>query len=95
MEKLSARAEQALKVLEAGGKFRKALETQYRGGEKFVTRLRDAQGQIVKGVGYQTFQELITAGKLAYQRPYDAVGSAWPQEWVLCTGDLVAATWAY
>jgi hypothetical protein len=95
MEKLSARAEQALKVLEAGGKFRKALETQYRGGEKFVTRLRDAKGQIVKGVGYQTFQELIAARKLAYVHPDDARSSVWPQEWVLCVDGLVAVTWAY
>jgi hypothetical protein len=40
---LSSRAQKALEVLKAGGKFRKALETQFKGGEKFAMRLRDAR----------------------------------------------------
>jgi hypothetical protein len=86
---LSSRAQKALEVLKAGGKFRKALETQFKGGEKFAMRLRDAQGQIVKGVGFQTFYELVDAGTLSFQRAHDSVSSAWPQEWVLCGEGMV------
>lgn len=96
MEKqLSKRAAKALEVLEAGGKFRKALETQFRGGEKFEMRLKDAQGQVVKGIGYQTFYELIDAGKLTYVHPHDARSSAWPQEWILCREGMVATNSKY
>lgn len=83
-QQLSKRAEKALEILKAGGKFRKALETEFRGGEKFHMRLRDENGQVVKGIGFQTFYELIDAGKLSYQHPYNSKSSAWPQEWILC-----------
>jgi hypothetical protein len=86
---LSSRGQKALEILKAGGKFRKALETQFKGGEKFAMRLRDAQGQIVKGIGFQTFYELVDAKVLSYHRPHDSVSSAWPQEWVLCGEGMV------
>lgn len=73
--------QKALEVLAAGGYFRKQLETQYRGGEKFVTRLRYASGTIVKGVGIKTFFELESAGKLQWREC--ASSSVWPSEWVL------------
>lgn len=94
-DQLSKRAEQALEVLKAGGKFRKALETQYRGGEKFAMHLYDAGGKVVKGFGFQTFYELIDAKKLTYVHPYDARSSAWPQEWFLCGEGQAATTSKY
>jgi recombinational DNA repair protein RecT len=94
-QQLSKRAAKALEVLEAGGKFRKQLETQYRGGEKFEMRLKNAQGQVVKGIGYQTFCELVDARKLTYVHPHDAVSSVWPQEWVLCREGMVATNSKY
>lgn len=92
---LSSRAQQAVEVLKAGGKFRKALETQYRGGEKFQMRLRDAQGRVVKGFGFQTFYELVDARLLAYVHAHDSVSSVWPQEWVLCAEGMVPTTSKY
>lgn len=77
-----SRTEQALKVLQEGGYFRKQLESQYRGGEKFVTRLRNAEGYVVKGVGFQTFVELES--QLEYKEC--ASSSVWPQEWKLKNG---------
>jgi hypothetical protein len=73
------RAQQALEVLKAGGYFRYALERAYHGGEKFKMRLRDANGHIVQGIGYQTKRELEP--KLV-SRPC-ASSSTWPQEWQL------------
>jgi len=78
---MSARTEKALEVLEAGGYFRKALETQYKGGEKFMMRLRDSTGAVVKGVGFQTFFELKDLGKLQYRECVRS--SAYPEEYVL------------
>ena len=39
----------AIETLHNGGYFRKALESSYRGGEKFCMRLRDAHGHVVRG----------------------------------------------
>lgn len=79
--KLSARGMRAYEALQAGGYFRKQLQTQYRGGEKFETRLHDASGQVVPGIGYKTWAELSDAGVLA-SRPVQR-SSAWPSEWEL------------
>ena len=76
---MNRRTEQALQTLKAGGFFRQQLETQYRGGEKFTTRLRDAAGQVVKGVGFKTFYEL-EAQLCTRDCPRSTV---WPTEWVL------------
>lgn len=78
---LSARAEKAVEILKAGGYFRKALETQYKGGDKFMMRLRNAKGQVVKGYGFQTFFELQDASMLAWREC--ASSSAWPEEYQL------------
>lgn len=78
---MTPRAEKALEVLRNGGYFRRALETQSRGGEKFAYRLRDKTGAIVKGIGFATYNELDKAGMLSY-RPC-ARSSVWPTEWVL------------
>lgn len=75
------RSEMALSVLRSGGYFRKALETQYRGGEKFVMRLRSASGAVVKGVGFKTFCELSAKGLLVSRSC--AKSSTWPEEWEL------------
>lgn len=82
--KLSSRAVRALEVLQAGGKFRYALETdRYTRRDQFRMRLIGADGRLVAGIGYQAKVELEQAGRLQYQHPHDARGSAWPQEWVL------------
>jgi hypothetical protein len=78
---MSARTEKALAVLKAGGYFRKALETQYKGGEKFMMRLRDSTGAVVKGVGFQTFFELKDLGML--ERRECVRSSAYPEEYAL------------
>lgn len=78
---MSKRNETAIEVLKNGGFFRKALERNYHGGETFVTRLRDAQGRVVKGVGCKTLWELQDAG-LIQSRPCCS-GSTFPQEWEL------------
>jgi len=78
---MKAKAQKALEVLEAGGYWRKQLETQWRGGEKFVTRLRSAEGRVVPGFGFKTFCEHEDAG-LLFQRDCPA-SSTWPQEWAL------------
>jgi len=79
---LSARAQRALEVLQDGGKFRKALETGYRGREQFQTRLYYANGGRVAGIGIKAKFELEAAGMLRYQHPHDARSSAWPEEWI-------------
>ncbi len=78
---MNKRTELAIEILKNGGYFRKQLETQYRGGEKFHTRLRNADRQIVKGVGFQTWAELEDSGML--QRRECLSSSVWPEEWVL------------
>lgn len=71
--------ETARQVLTQGGYFRKALERNYHGGETFVTRLRNANGQVVRGIGFQTFVKL--ENELAYRECPS--GSTWPSEWQL------------
>lgn len=79
--KLSARGMRAHAVLQSGGYFRKQLESQYRGGEKFETRLHDASGQVVPGIGYKTWAELSDAG-LLNSRPVPR-STVWRSEWGL------------
>ena len=88
---LSARAQRALEVLRAGGKFRYALESGYRGREQFRMRLRGPRGEVVPGIGYQAKVELEAAGLIQYQHPHDARSSAWPQEWVLREAEMAAS----
>jgi hypothetical protein len=76
-----SRAEKALEILKAGGYFRKQLETQYRGGEKFVYRLHAAGGAVVHGIGFQTWAALEKAGKL--KRLHCFRSSVWPSEWTV------------
>jgi hypothetical protein len=71
----------AMEVLQAGGYFRKQLERQYHGREQFQYRLREANGAVVKGVGFQTWRVLHEAGLLAY-KPCEK-SSVWPEEWKL------------
>lgn len=76
---MDKRTQQAIEVLKNGGFFRRQLETQYRGGEKFVYRLRDANGSVVKGFGFQTFTKLQSQ----LIRKECSSGSTWPSEWKL------------
>lgn len=78
---LNKREELALDTLKAGGYFRKALENGWQGREQFVMRLRDANGQIVKGVGYATWSKFNDMRVLTL-RPVIS-GSTWPTEWKL------------
>ena len=78
---MNKRFETALEVLREGGYFRKALETNYHGVEKFVTRLYTADNKVVKGVSIKTFFELEDKGLLKF-RPTPA-SSVWPTEHVL------------
>lgn len=87
--KLSARGMRAYEALQAGGYFRKQLQAQYRGGEKFETRLHDASGQVVPGIGYKTWAELSDAGVLASRSVQR--NSAWPSEWGLRERPLTKA----
>ncbi len=78
---MTKREAMAVEVLRAGGYFRKALERSWQGGEKFVTRLRTANGQVVKGVGASTRIAMEKAGMLV--RRECARSSVWPEEWSL------------
>lgn len=91
--KLSNRAIQALEVLRAGGKFRKALETQRFPvrREVFETRLLDSSGRVVAGVGVKTRMEMEEHGLIRYQHPHDARSSAWPEEWIINEPAAMAA----
>lgn len=78
---LSTRAVYALSCLKTGGYFRKQLETGYRGREQFETRLRDKTGNVVKGYGFKTLEELKSAGLVQWRKcPRSSV---WPEEWTL------------
>ncbi len=56
---LSKRAERALAVLEAGGKFKEALErNNCTGREQFRIRLLNDKGATVRGFGHSTYNEL-------------------------------------
>jgi hypothetical protein len=79
------RVQIALKVLEAGGYFRSQLEGQYRGSEKFVYRLRRADGSVVPGIGFKTWEYLGRVGKLT--RRECAKSTVWPTEWKLWTAE--------
>src|SRR5690606_16416080 len=79
--KLSARAKQALDVLRQGGYCRKRRGRNFKGGETFKTRLRDASGNVVPGIGFQTREELAAAGMLV--RRDVPRSSVWPEEWGL------------
>ena len=68
----------ALAVLGAGGYWRKAQETQYRGGEKFAYRLREKGGTVVPGIGYQTWLKLANAGLLQWRECEKS--TVWPEE---------------
>ena len=83
-----SKIETAMEVLKNGGYFRKALKTDsYTHREMFHTQLRDASGQVVRGIGFQTFVKLES--KL--QSRECAVSSSWPQEWVLNPGARLTA----
>ena len=78
---LSSRGRKAIEVLMSGGFFRKQLVRQYRGGEQFETRLRNADGTVAKGFGIKTFFELDDADMLA--RRECLAGSCWATEYEL------------
>ena len=78
---LSARAEKAWSILEDGGYFRHALETNsYTRREQFKTRLYDKNKHLVSNIGIKTRFELEGAGLLK-TRPCPS-SSAWPTEYV-------------
>jgi hypothetical protein len=75
------RKQKALEVLREGGYFRSELETQWKGGEKFEYRLRDKDGHVVKGIGYQTYKELENEGLLKWIE--SPKSSTWPTTYIL------------
>jgi hypothetical protein len=77
--KLSAKAAQVAEICKAGGFVRYALETGYGGREQFQTRVYDAAGMVVKGLGYRAAHDAIALG-LIKSRPC-VKSTAWPQEW--------------
>lgn len=89
---LSARGNRALAILRDGGKFRKQLESGYRGREQFQMRLYYSDGVRVAGIGFATKFELEEAGLLRYQHPHDARSSAWPEEWIAAPADAVSVS---
>lgn len=71
MSKLSNRAEQALKILAAGGQFAERLETNsFTHRTQFVIRLLAANGQIVKGFGAAAMRELTLTDRLFVAEQY-------------------------
>jgi hypothetical protein len=77
---LSKRAQQAVELMKEGAYWRNQLETQYRGGEKFKTRLYK-NGHAIRGFGFQTHNEMEKAGLLQWREC--AKSSVWPTEWTL------------
>lgn len=75
---MNKRTEQALIILSQGGQFRYALERTYLGPEKFRTRLIDARGQTVKGVGFATLEALKDSGKV--RRDFSMPGGSTARE---------------
>ena len=75
---MTKRTETAMKVLAAGGYFRRQLERTYT-GNKFKYRLKNANGETVRGVGFSTFCELEQQLRLRDCAP----SSLWPMEWEL------------
>src|SRR5262245_15033126 len=83
MKTLSNRGKQALDILRNGGYFRNQLESGWQGREQFKTRLRNAKGQVVPGLGFATLEELKGFG---YIRQRDCLSSStWPSEFELKT----------
>ena len=81
MAELSKRAAACEALMMEGAYWRKQLETQYRGEEQFVTRLRSAAGHVIHGYGFKTWAEMETAGKLSWRECSSS--SVWPTEWAL------------
>lgn len=82
---LSPRAEKAWSILEEGGYFRHALESNhFTGREQFKTRLYNKDRQVVKNIGIKTRFELEDAG-LLQTRPCPT-SSTWPSEYVAARG---------
>lgn len=77
--KLSAKAAQVVEICKAGGFARYALETGYGGRVQFATRVYDANGSVVKGLGYKAVHDAIALG-LIKSRPCPK-STTWPQEW--------------
>ncbi len=61
---LSKKAQKALEILKAGGRFETALRRAYTGGEKQAYWLESHPGVKVNGFGCVTFHELEKAGLL-------------------------------
>jgi hypothetical protein len=62
---LSTLARKALDVLNEGGEFRYALETNsYTKSEQFRTRLKNSGGGTVRGIGFVTTDELRREGMI-------------------------------
>jgi hypothetical protein len=82
---LSPRAEKAWSILEDGGFFRHALESNgYTRREQFKTRLYDKNRRPVQNIGIKTRFELEDAGLLQV-RPCPT-SSTWPTEYVAARG---------
>lgn len=87
---ISTRTQKALKVLEEGGFFRNALETNsYTRREQFQTRLYNKDRKVVKGFGFKAHLELEQAGMLIIRDTPS--GSTWRTEYVLRDKALTAA----
>ena len=81
------KTEIALQVLQEGGYFRKALETDsYTHREQFHYRLRRADRSIVKGIGIKTYFALES--HLTMRACPSS--STWPTEWVLLSEQAAA-----
>lgn len=81
------RIEQARAILAAGGKWISALRNDFRGREKQMYWMVDANGCKVAGLGFATLNDMRKAGML---RSLDCHwGSTCHQEWAL--NDTIAA----
>ncbi len=78
--KLSKRAVACVSLMKEGAYWRHALESSYRGGEKFHHRLK-LKGFVVSGFGSKTFFELEKAGLLKWMECPKS--STWPSEYIL------------
>lgn len=90
MKILSKKAQAVLVLMQAGAYWRHALEKDdYTGREQFKTRLRDANGYVIKGYGFQTRQEMMDAYLLV--RRDCPRSSVWPTEHELATNQMQVA----
>ena len=90
MKILSKKAQDALVLMQAGAYWRHALEADsYNGREQFKVRLRDANGHVIKGYGFQTRQEMLDAYLLV--RRDCPCSSAWPTEHELAASQMQEA----